>query len=356
MLTVFVGMVDGWILAELLKLIVRRPRPFTAIVDVPVTLIDHPASFSFPSGDATFAVGAAIALGAVAPRWRVPALLFAIAVLFERVAVGVHYPSDVLAGALLGTISGLAAPRAMTLMRRRLRWRGFVVPHTHCDREWDERFEAYRARLVPMVSKLLDLLERDAAYTSFTFDGQTIPIEDHLEKRPDDRPRVAALVEAERLFIGPWYALADNLLVSGESLVRNFQEGSRVAQSFGRALRVGYVADPFGHPAQVPQILRGFGYGTYVFSRGVGDEGESLGTEFQWESPSGDRILASHLVDHYAGGLALVGELSETHADLVARVRRRLPRMLDLPARYANSNTLLFMEGDDDVEAYERLP
>jgi alpha-mannosidase len=61
-------------------------------------------------------------------------------------------------------------------------------------------------------------------------------------------------------------------------------------------------------------------------------------------------------VTHYASGLALVGELSETEAELVARVRRRLPRMLDVPARYANSSNLLFMEGDDHVEAYQRLP
>ena len=356
LLTVYLGMVDGWLVAELLKLVFRRPRPFTAIVDAPVTLIDHPASFSFPSGDAAFSVGAAVALGSVAPRWRWPAYLFAIAVCFERVAVGVHYPSDVLGGAIVGLVSGLLAPHAVTLLRRRVRWRVFVVAHTHWDREWYERFEGYRARLVPMVSKLLDLLERDAAFRSFTFDGQTVAIEDHLEKRPNDRERVAALVKAERLFIGPWYVLADNILVSGESLVRNFQEGLRVAQSFGRALRVGYVADPFGHPAQVPQVLRGFGYGTYVFSRGIGDEGEDLGAEFFWQSPSGDRVLASHLVDHYSGGLALVGEMSETQAELRARVRKRLPRMLDIPTHYANSSTLLFMEGDDHVEAYERLP
>ena len=356
LLTVYLGMVDGWLVSEVLKLVFRRPRPFTAIVPTPATLIDHPSSFSFPSGDATFAVGAAVALGSVAPRWRWPAYLFALAVCFERVAVGAHYPSDVLAGAVIGAISGLAAPRAIALLRRRVRWRVFVVPHTHWDREWEERFESYRARLVPMVSRLLDLLERDPSFRSFTFDGQTIAIEDHLEKRPEHRPRIEALVRAERLFVGPWYVLADNLLVSGESLVRNFQEGSRVAASFGRAMRVGYVADPFGHPGQMPQVLRGFGYGTYVFSRGVGDEGEDIGAEFMWEAPSGDRVLATHLVTHYASGLALVGELSETEAELVTRVRRRLPRMLDVPARYANSSNLLFMEGDDHVEAYQRLP
>src|ERR671934_80248 len=135
--------------------------------------------------------------------WWISGLLIA------RVAVGVHHPLDVIAGALVGILAGLAAPRAVTFFRRRARWKVFVVPHTHWDREWYERFEGYRARLVPMVSKLLALLERDPAFTSFTFDGQTVAIEDHLEKRPEDQARIARLVQAERLFIGPWYVLPD---------------------------------------------------------------------------------------------------------------------------------------------------
>src|SRR5712692_11012446 len=207
-----------------------------------------------------------------------------------------------------------------------------------------------------MVSRLLDLLERDPSFRSFTFDGQTIWVEDHLEKRPADRPRIERLVRAERLFVGPWYVLADNLLVSGESLLRNFQEGLRVSASFGRAMRVGYVADPFGHPAQTPQLLRGFGYSTYVFSRGVGDEGERVGAEFRWQAPSGDRVLATQLVDHYSGGLQLVGDIAETPQQLRARVRRRLGRLLDVTTAYANGRTVLFMVGDDHVDAYPRLP
>jgi len=355
-LTVYLGLCDGWLTAELLKLVVQRPRPFTVVLDLPRPLIDEPSSFSFPSGDATFAFGAAVALGRVAPAWRVPALLFAVAVAFERVAVGVHYPLDVTAGAILGTVSGLTAPYAVALLRRRMRWRAFIVPHTHWDREWYERFEGYRARLVPMVSKLLDVLERDPSFRSFTFDGHTIWAEDYLEKRPADRSRIEALVRGDRLLIGPWYVLADNLLVSGESLLRNFQEGLRVSATFGRAMRVGYVADPFGHPAQTPQILRGFGYGSYVFSRGVGDEGERVGAEFRWQGPSGDQVVATHLVDHYSGGLHLVGDLTETPEQLRSRLRRRVGRLLDVTTAYANGSTLLFMVGDDHVEAYPRLP
>jgi alpha-mannosidase len=206
------------------------------------------------------------------------------------------------------------------------------------------------------VSKLLDLLERDTDFRSFTFDGHSIWAEDYLEKRPGDRSRIEALVRAERLFIGPWYVLADNLLVSGESLIRNFQEGLRVSATFGRAMRVGYVADPFGHPAQTPQLLRGFGYSSYVFSRGVGDEGERVGAEFRWQGPSGDSVVATHLVDHYSGGLQLVGDSAETPQALRARVRSRLGRMLDVTTAYANGTSLLFMVGDDHVDAYARLP
>src|SRR5207244_10970941 len=142
----------------------------------------------------------------------------------------------------------------------------------------------------------------------------TIAIQDYLEKRPADRPRIEALVKAERLFIGPWHVLADLLLVSGESILRNLQEGLRSAGELGRASRVAYVADPFGHPAQLPQILRAFGYDTYVFARGMGDEGESVGSEFWWVSPSGDRVRAAHLVDDYYNALPLVGPPAEDPA------------------------------------------
>ncbi|OLC19652.1 MAG: hypothetical protein AUH33_05335 [Chloroflexi bacterium 13_1_40CM_68_21] len=360
--TAVIGLVDAWAFAEILKLVVRRPRPFDAIpnapggLPAPETVVAHPSSFSFPSGDAALAMGAAVAFAYVTPRFRVPILLLGVAASLARLVVGVHYPFDVLGGMTIGIVSGLAAPRAIALLRRRLRWRAFVIPHTHWDREWYERFEGYRARLVPMVSRLLDILERDTEFRSFTFDGQTIAIQDYLEKRPADRPRVEALVKGERLLIGPWHVLADLLLVSGESILRNLQEGLRSAGELGRAARVAYVADPFGHPAQLPQVLRGFGYDTYVFARGMGDEGESVGSEFWWEAPSGDRVRAAHLVDHYSNALALVGPADEAPASLRRRVAAQTARILDRLTPYANGDALLLMVGDDHVDAYPRLP
>jgi hypothetical protein len=356
LLTVAVGLGSAWIVADLLKLVFQRPRPFDVILGAPELLIGRPASFAFPSGDTAGAFGAAIALGHALPRLRVPAILIASGIALARVAVGAHWPSDVLAGALIGIAFGTAAPWIVAEVQRRLPWAIYVVPHTHWDREWYDRFEAYRERLVRMMGKLLDLLEREQGFSAFTFDGHTIAIEDHLAKRPEDRPRIERLIRADRLLVGPWYVLADYLLVSGESIVRNFQEGLRVAGELGRAMRTCYVADPFGHPAQMPQIVRGFGYSTYVFARGVGDEGEELGSEFQWEAPSGDRVIASHQVAHYDNALPLVGDGDETPDALARRVRRVLPELMRVTAPYAGSPRLLFMVGDDHTEPYERLP
>ncbi|MDP9245415.1 MAG: phosphatase PAP2 family protein, partial [Chloroflexota bacterium] len=355
-LTVFIGLVLGWAAAETIKRIVQRPRPFLSVPDALAPIIPPPSSYSFPSGDTALAFGAAVAFGQCFPRFRPFALLLAFAVGLSRVFVGVHYPVDALAGAIVGTVCGLMAPPIVAWLLRMYPWRVFVVPHTHWDREWYERFEQFRARLVPMVGSLLDLLEREPLFRSFTFDGQTIPLEDHLAVRPADRPRIEALVRADRLLVGPWYVLADLLLVSGESIVRNLQEGLRVAGSFGRASRVAYVADPFGHPAQLPQVLRGFGYGSYVFARGVGDEGEELGSEFQWEAPSGDRVLASHQVAHYDNALPLVAQGVNPVTDVRRRVRRMLPRIMDRTAPYAAGNALLFMVGTDHTAAFESLP
>jgi len=355
-LTVFIGMILAWASAESLKHVFQRERPFLAIPDALKPIIVEPGSYSFPSGDTALAFGAAVAFGQCFPRFRPFALLLAFAVGLSRVFVGVHYPLDALGGAIVGTFWGLAAPPIVAWVLRLYPWRAFVVPHTHWDREWYERFESFRAKLVPMVGSLLDLLEGAPQFRSFTFDGQTIPLEDHLAIRPADRPRIEALVRADRLLVGPWYVLADLLLVSGESIVRNLQEGLRVAASFGRASRVAYVADPFGHPAQLPQILRGFGYDSYVFARGVGDEGEELGSEFNWESPSGDRVIASHQVGHYDNALPLVATGTVPVADVRRRVRRMLPRIMDAIAPYAAGDALLFMVGTDHTSAFEKLP
>jgi undecaprenyl-diphosphatase len=81
---------------DLIKVAVPRQRP-----DVH-TLVKEPHSHSFPSGHAASSFACAVVLSAYAPRWRVPLYVLAALIAFSRAYVGVHYPLDVLAGALLG--------------------------------------------------------------------------------------------------------------------------------------------------------------------------------------------------------------------------------------------------------------
>ncbi|HIE08687.1 MAG TPA: hypothetical protein EYP65_02430, partial [Armatimonadetes bacterium] len=57
----------------------------------------------------------------------------------------------------------------------------YVVSHTHWDREWYSTFQQFRMRLVALIDKLLDILERDENFRHFVLDGQTVVVEDYLE-------------------------------------------------------------------------------------------------------------------------------------------------------------------------------
>ena len=179
-----------------------------------------------------------------------------------------------------------------------------IVSHTHWDREWYRTFEAFRARLVDTVDRVLDQLEEDPEWR-FLLDGQAIVVEDYLAVRPGRREQLVAAVSSGRLAVGPWYVQPDSLLPSGESHVRNLLEGRRVGASLGRVSRVAYAPDSFGHPAQFPQIFAGFGLGPFVYWRGNGDEIDRLGPIYRWQAPDGSAVLAYALVRGYFSAAGL---------------------------------------------------
>lgn len=93
----------------LLKPLVGRLRPFT--VQAVELLIPPPGDFSFPSGHTAVSFAAVFALKASgSPLWK-PALAMALVLAFSRLYLYVHWPSDVLGGAVLGAAVGWAGAR-----------------------------------------------------------------------------------------------------------------------------------------------------------------------------------------------------------------------------------------------------
>lgn len=91
-----------------IKKLVRRPRPF--LTDPNLVPVYRPGEWSFPSGHTSSVFSAMTSLVRIYPKWYViaPAYLWAGGVGYSRMYLGVHYPCDVTAGAVLGTGTAFA--------------------------------------------------------------------------------------------------------------------------------------------------------------------------------------------------------------------------------------------------------
>ena len=90
----------------IIKNIVQRPRVFNTYPDISI-IINPPDSYSFPSGHTASSFTAAMLIGYYLKKWRYGAYILASLIAFSRLYLFVHYPTDIICGILLGTISAL---------------------------------------------------------------------------------------------------------------------------------------------------------------------------------------------------------------------------------------------------------
>ena len=98
----------SYLLDYALKQLIKRPRPF--LTNPNLNPVYRPGEYSFPSGHTSSVFGMVTSLSRAYPKWYViaPTYLWAASMGYSRMYLGVHYPSDVGAGALLGVGSALS--------------------------------------------------------------------------------------------------------------------------------------------------------------------------------------------------------------------------------------------------------
>lgn len=215
-----------------------------------------------------------------------------------------------------------------------------IAASTHWDREWYRTFSEFRIRLCDMMNNLLDLLEKDDDFVCYTFDGQSVVLDDYLEVFPQNRQRVQKLVQQGKLAFGPLYNLPDEFLSGGEALIRNFLAGDQVCKDIGGKMNAGYIPDNFGHISQMPQILNQVGIDSAFFFRGANMHAVRH-KEFFWQSPDGSRVLGEYLLLGY-WSLKSWGKMGESVCDHFKDVYQTLKG-------HSALNTILMINGSDHL-------
>lgn len=222
-----------------------------------------------------------------------------------------------------------------------------IVPHVHWDREWYFSSEESKILLVNNLREVLDFLEDHPDYPNYILDGQTSIIDDFARLAPSDMPRFRKLVAEGRLVIGPWYTQTDEMVVGGESIIRNLYYGLKDAKEFGKPMMIGYLPDSFGQTAQMPQILNGFDITRAIFWRGISERHGTDKTEFIWKGSGGSQVTTQLLPLGYA-----IGKYLPTNPEAL---KVRMDKYFEVLDRGATTANIVVPNGHDQMPIQKNI-
>ena len=96
-----------YIITEIIKRLYSSPRPYLVLENVKKLISENHGYQSFPSGHAAIFFALATTIYFFNKKWGIVSFILAILVGISRIFVGVHWPIDVIAGALVGILSGI---------------------------------------------------------------------------------------------------------------------------------------------------------------------------------------------------------------------------------------------------------
>lgn len=173
-----------------------------------------------------------------------------------------------------------------------------VIPSFHYDVAYLKRYSEYLPRCFQILDEALRILDAEPQYRFLV--EQVILLEAYWDAHPERRKRLQKLAADGRLAFGPGtYVMPDMNHPDGESIYRQVFYGKRwLRDHLSVDPSVCWIADCWGHHAQLPQILRQCGYDYYVFWRCM--RRDVLRRSFRWVGIDGTEIRARWLPRGYA--------------------------------------------------------
>jgi len=217
---------------------------------------------------------------------------------------------------------------------------GFIITAGHLDIEWYQPMRLFRFWTVETLEELKKVARERDDFVTYVLDGQVFPLEEYLEVVPEDEPVMRELIRSGKLTIGPFYTQFDEWLPSAESMIRNCLYGLHRGKEFGGTMRAGYLPDNFGHPRQMPQILRGFGIDSLMFMRGLPEIPGGHPDEFIYKGLDGSEVFVSHFRESYSSAF----DIFDKDIDPI------LPRLAPYYDQYLSFEYLRELAYHDDPE------
>lgn len=173
-----------------------------------------------------------------------------------------------------------------------------LLPTFHHDIAYLRRCDEYLPQCEKIIDEALRILDRDPAYTYMI--EQAFLLDWYWEKRADQRNALKQFYTEGRLTIAPgMWTVPDLNLPDGESFLQQIRIGKQwIAEKLGGEPAVCWIADCWGHPPQMPQLVRSAGYSGYVFWRCMRPELQQA--DFVWRGLDGSTVSSRWMARGYA--------------------------------------------------------
>ena len=174
-----------------------------------------------------------------------------------------------------------------------------VIPTFHHDIAYLQPERVYTKMATDILDKALSLMEQDETYT-FTVE-QAYFFKHYFETHPEKQADMVKFAGNGQLQFAPgFWSVPDMCMPNGESLYMQAVLGKRLLkETVGVEPRACFIADCWGHHAQLPQIVTQCGYDYYTFSRCM--EKDFAVENFRWQGIDGTLLNTHWMSTAYAG-------------------------------------------------------